>query len=208
MAWIWSLDTGKLLAGPFKFDDNYLGTLRLSADSRKLAVLGDRCLQVWDVQTQKLDVHKSAHNNVHLTLPVFWTTEDKFIIAPFNFTADDLGKTIYEFDASTLKTVGAPFKDHTGFIMSLALSSDCILLASSSFQTINLWAFKSRQLLASFDVESWAFTMELSPDSRQLAYTDWSDCNIYICNIPANILASIGLEEEQQPSVCIRRIDP
>jgi hypothetical protein len=92
--------------------------------------------------------------------------------------------------------------------MSLALSSDCVLLASSSFQTINLWTFKSRQFLASFDVEYWTFIMELSPDSGQLAYTDWSDCNIYICNIPANILASIGLEEEQQPSVCIRRIDP
>jgi len=61
-----------------------------------------------------LGVLTLSASNVHLTLPVFWTTEDKLIIAPFNFTADDLGKTIYEFDASTLKTVGAPFKDHTG----------------------------------------------------------------------------------------------
>jgi WD40 repeat protein len=200
MAWIWSLDTGNLLAGPFKFGDNYLGTLRFSADSQKLAVLGSRCLQVWDVQAQKLDVQTSAHNNaMHACLPVFWTTKDKSIIAVFRFPANDYD-AIYEFDASTLKTVGAPFKAHAGFIRSLAFSSDHVLLASSCFQTINLWAFKSRQLLASFDLKHAIFTLVLSPNSRQLAYTTANDCNIYICNIPANILASIGLAEEQQSS--------
>jgi WD40 repeat protein len=102
---------------------------------------------------------------------------------------------ICEFDASTLKTVGAPSK-HTSAISGLALSSDCVLLASSYYDnTIKLWAFESRQLLASFDVES-PHTLVLSPDSRQLAYTTWNDTKSYICDIPANILASIE-------SVCI-----
>jgi WD40 repeat protein len=86
-------------------------------------------------------------------------------------------------------------------INTLALSSDRVLLVSTSYDhTIKLWAFESRQLLASFDVKSLTFTIVLSPDSRQLAYTNWNDCNIYICNIPANILANIGLAEEPQPS--------
>jgi WD40 repeat protein len=96
---------------------------------------------------------------------------------------------IYEYDASTLKTVGAPF-NHTVLISGLALSSDCVLLASSSYRTIKLWAFESRQLLASFDVAS-PVTLILSPDSRQLAYTSLDDTKIRICNIPNNILASI-----------------
>jgi WD40 repeat protein len=100
-------------------------------------------------------------------------------------------------------------KGHTHTICGLALSSDRVLLVSSSFDnTIKLWAFGSRQLLASFDVESWTFAIALSPDSRQLAYTNWNDCNIYICNISANILDSIGLAKEPQPSVCIHRIVP
>ncbi|KAG1868303.1 hypothetical protein DFJ58DRAFT_99253 [Suillus subalutaceus] len=107
---------------------------------------------------------------------------------------------IYEFDASTLKTVGAPFKGHTSTISGLALSSDCVLLASSSYDTIKLWTFQSRQLLASFDVQNTPFTLVLSPDSRQLAYTTFHDSNIYICGIPADILASIELAEEPQPS--------
>ncbi|KAG1779582.1 hypothetical protein EV702DRAFT_1277067 [Suillus placidus] len=105
------------------------------------------------------------------------------------------GRSIIEFDASTLKTVGAPFK-HISPIRSLALSSDCVLLASFSYYTIKLWAFESRQLLASFDVKS-PITLVLSPDSRQLAYTSRDDTKISICNIPVNILASIG---QLQPS--------
>jgi len=127
------------------------------------------------------------------------------IIAALDFTVDTTS-LIHEFDASTLETVGAPSKGHTSLINTLALSSDRVLLVSTSYDhTIKLWAFESRQLLASFDVKSLTFTIVLSPDSRQLAYTNWNDCNIYICNIPANILASIGLAEEPQPSVCIPR---
>ncbi|KAG1779560.1 hypothetical protein EV702DRAFT_1277049 [Suillus placidus] len=200
---IWSLDTGELMAGPLEFRDVYAGALalRLSADSLKLAVMSNwgRCLQVWDVQAQKLDVQKSTPNIMGSFAPVFWTTKNKSIVVPFSFM-EDFPRTIYEFDASTLETAGAPFKGHTSIISGLALSSDCALLASSSYDnTIKLWAFQSRQLLASFDVKS-PTTLVLSPNSRQLAYTNWNDCNIYICNIPANILASIGSTNKSERS--------
>ncbi|KAG2073609.1 WD40 repeat-like protein [Suillus decipiens] len=205
---IWNLDTGQLMAGPFELGDGDIGdvTIRLSEDSRKLAVawsntdLENRLhLEVWDVQAQKLDVQKSTAYDVNyiFPLPVFWTTKDNSIVAAFTFTYDD--PAIYEFDASTLETVGAPFKGHTSYINSLALSPDCTLLASSSYDTIKLWSFGPRQLLASFDVKL-LMTLVLSPNSRQLAYTTWHETKIHICNIPANILASIGLAEEPQPS--------
>ncbi|KIK34814.1 hypothetical protein CY34DRAFT_47852, partial [Suillus luteus UH-Slu-Lm8-n1] len=77
--------------------------------------------------------------------------------------------TIYEFDASTLETVGTPFKGHTGRVTGLALSFDGALLASSSRDdTIKLWAVESRQLLASFHVQN-PWLLILSPDSRKLA---------------------------------------
>ncbi|KAG2073591.1 WD40 repeat-like protein [Suillus decipiens] len=202
---IWRLDTGELIAGPFKLWDDDCPSdimLRLSEDSRKLAVISSNKrktvdLQVWDVQTQKLDVQKSTPTDFRpiTPLPVSWTTKHNSIVTTFGF-----GWPISEFGASTLKTVGAPFKGHTNIIRDLALSPDCILLASSSSDdTIKLWAFESRQLLASFDVKS-PWNLVLSPDSRQLAYTTLIDTNIYICNIPANILTSIGLAEEPQPS--------
>ncbi|KAG1814009.1 WD40-repeat-containing domain protein [Suillus subaureus] len=186
---IWHLDTGELVAGPFECGDDGIrqSALRFSEDCRKLALLSaaGRFLQVWDIQTQNLDVQKSATFNggPHST----------------SLTNSNTTTTIYEFDASTLETIGAPFKGHTDIITGLALSSDCTLLASSSCDsTIKLWAFESRQLLASFDVES-PLTL-LSPDSRQLAYTTFFDSNIHICDIPADILASVGLSEESQPS--------
>src|ERR1700710_270298 len=113
---------------------------------------------------------------------------------------DSLPTSFYEFDASTLEPVGAPFEGHFEGISGAALSSDGALLASASFDnTIKFWAFESRRLLASFDVIN-PYTLILSPTiSTQLAYsTDVdsygarTDAKIVICNIPLDILSNIG----------------
>ncbi|KAG2341993.1 kinase-like protein [Suillus weaverae] len=194
---IWSLDTGELVAGPFQSAD-FIGAVGFSQNSKKLAIRScvGMCFEVWDVQAQQMVVRAgdrctSGWSWTHA--PVFWTTEDKSIVAAFSFTDDAPieAKTIYEFDSSTLKTIGAPFEGHTHVITCLALSPDCALLASTSNgDTIKLWAFESRQLLASFHV-SFAYHIILSPDSHQLAYTAEGDIKIYICDIPPDILASI-----------------
>ncbi|KAG2750462.1 WD40 repeat-like protein, partial [Suillus brevipes Sb2] len=185
---VWNLDTGKLVAGPFKRED-YMCAVRFSPDSKKLAVKSwtDRCLEVWDVQSQKLDVKVGEiHHLAGTVTPVFWTNNNENIVAAFKFTKDD--ETIYEFDASTLETVGTPFKHTEHAITGLALSFDNALLASASYDnTIKLWAFESRQLLASFNVPR-IYRLFLSPDSRQLAYTN-DDYNICICDTPPDILA-------------------
>jgi WD40 repeat protein len=213
---IWSLDTGKLVAGSFQIsygdDREFLGVLRFSEDSKKLAVMSylGKCLQVWDVQAQKLDITTKEFltpDNFSPTRspPIFWTTKDKSIIAAPSFTLDSGIReptTIYEFDASTLQTVGDSFEGHTSSIWGLALSSDCVLLASASLDsTINLWSFESRQLLASFDIRI-NRSLIFSPDSCQLAYTTWKEPNIYVCDIPINILTSLRIAKQ----VCIRPI--
>ncbi|KAG2752460.1 hypothetical protein P692DRAFT_201742775 [Suillus brevipes Sb2] len=77
----------------------------------------------------------------------------------------------------------------------LALSSDDTLLVTACYETIKLWAFESRHLLASFDILP-PHSLTLSPDLRQLAYASGSD--IYIYNTPAEILASIGPAQDAQ----------
>ncbi|KAG2069008.1 WD40 repeat-like protein [Suillus decipiens] len=179
---IWNLETGKLVAGPFK-SIGRVGAVRFSQDSKKLAVkLGmGTCLEVWDIQSQKLDMRIGKHEPRGVAFsPVFWTNKNKTIIAAFEFSStadlklDDLAKTIYEFDASTLETVGAPFEGHTKSIWDLVLSSDDALLASCTAydNTIKLWAYESRQLFASFNVQN-------------------PDCLICICDTPPDILAQI-----------------
>ncbi|KAG2343706.1 kinase-like protein [Suillus weaverae] len=124
----------------------------------------------------------------HWGAPVFWTTKDKTIVTAFTWNSP---KTIYELDASKLETVRTPFEGHTNTIVSIALSLDCALLASASDDnTIKLWAFESRQLLASFSV-MFACHLILSPDSHQLVYTNLFTSNIYLCNTPPEILTSI-----------------
>ncbi|KAJ8579916.1 WD40 repeat-like protein, partial [Rhizopogon salebrosus TDB-379] len=144
---IWSLDTGELVAGPFEHVDR-IGAVRFSQDLKKLAVRSwtGKCLEVWDIRAQKLHgrVGSSSGDFIGLT-PVFWTTKDRTIVTAFAFNTE-YAKTIYEFDSSTLETVGTPFEGHTGPITGLALSFDSALLASASIDhTIKLWAFESRQ---------------------------------------------------------------
>jgi WD40 repeat protein len=54
---IWNLDTGKLVAGPFK-SIGMVGAVRFSTNSKKLALKSDvgKCVEVWDIESQKLDV--------------------------------------------------------------------------------------------------------------------------------------------------------
>jgi WD40 repeat protein len=150
----WSLDTGELVAGPFDTVD-CAGAVRFSHDSRKLAVhsVFGSCLEVWDIQAQKLDNKMGKRDGLHLLprVPVLWTTKDRTIIVAVCFTEgdNDHTKTICEFDSSTLETVGTSFDGHTYHVTGLALSNDSTLLASASFDGIKLWAFESRQLLAS-----------------------------------------------------------
>jgi WD40 repeat protein len=204
---IWSLDTGKLVAGPFK-NVGRIDAVRFSQNLKKLAVrlYTGKSLQVWDIQAQKLDrrIGESGHGILFSPTPVFWTTKDRTIVTAFPFNTED-AKTIYEFDSSTLETVGTPFEGHIHTVTGLALSFDCALLASVSFDyTIKLWAFESRQLVASFKQSSTRLLV-FSPDSRQLACTTFYDPGppkIHIRNIPPDILTSIWPTHET-PSVCI-----
>jgi WD40 repeat protein len=84
---IWNLDTGKLVAGPLECVD-MVGAVRFSYNSKKLAVnsWAGRCLQVWDVHGQKLDVRRGKRSAAGPTryAPVFWTTRNATIIAAFS----------------------------------------------------------------------------------------------------------------------------
>lgn len=200
---IWSLDTGKLVAGPFAIVD-WPGAVLFSPDSEKLAVKSEvgTCLEVWDIHTETLDVRagKSGGNSSMTFAPVFWTNKKKTIIAACNFTDDDEAITIHEFDALTLEIVGVPFEGHTKCVTDLALSSGGALLASASQDhSIKLWAFESRQLLASFRVQNVEFLVP-SPDSRHLAYTT-AGRDIYICKIPPAVLTALEAQTKSNKTL-------
>lgn len=191
---IWNLETGKFMPASFECIE-CVDAVRFSHDSKKLAVKS-KFLEVWDVELQKLDIRTGKAVDLDdlqgWPLPLFWT-KDKTIVTATGFGKND--KNIHEYDSSTLETVGALFKDFNrkglnlgSPITSLALSLDCTLLASASSNinnfednSIKLWAFTSRQLLASFNVQS-VNCLIVSPDLRQLVYTTRGD-KIYLCDI-------------------------
>ncbi|KAG2156316.1 hypothetical protein DEU56DRAFT_937381 [Suillus clintonianus] len=162
-------------SSPHAYNTRSAGAIRFSQDSRKLAIKS---------RIPKGKYYRDIIKYSHV-----------LVVAAFSFTVDHRTssdrefKTIYEFDALTLKTVGAPFKGHTNLVIGLALSFDCALLASAATDdTVKLWAFESRQLLASFDVLR-PRCIILSPDSRQLIYTTGAE--IHVCDTPPDILGTI-----------------
>jgi len=213
---VWSLETGKLVASPFK-SHCCAGVIQFSRDSRKLGVKWTS-IEVWDIREQKLDVRKEDAFSLEAFashVPMFWTTGDRTIVATFKSSDRQDFNTIYEFDASTLQTVRTPFKGHTDAINCLALSSDCTLLVSGSWDhTVKLWAFESRQLLASFNLIT--ENLILAPDARQIAYTQYytkdspsrGPPKICICDIPPDILVQINTPPSQEPIVCIGLLLP
>jgi len=205
---IWSLDTGKLVAGPFKCAQSILA-VRFSRNSKKFVVTSwepntGKIVEVWDIEAQKMNVRAAQdlfdfHYSLH---GVFWTMEDRTIVVTFSHDNDPY--TISELNASTLRTVGAPFKGHTEIITCFELSFDCAFLVSAfADRTIKFWAFDSRQLIASFNFHSLLYRCILSPDARKVALMVYGDAphKIYICGIPPDILADVSRQEATR--VCI-----
>ena len=136
-------------------------------------------------------------------------TKQGTVLAAFTF-ADSSPTTICGFDASTLDldTVGAPFEGYSKTVLGLAFSFDDALLPSASdVQTIQLWAFESRQLLASFHVLN-PDILVFSPNTYQVACTTRyrDDHKIYICNTPRDTLVTNGLASDVLATVRIRGI--
>jgi WD40 repeat protein len=72
---IWNLETGKLVAGPFK-SIGFMGAIQFSPNSEKLAVksIVGKYLEVWDIRSQKLDVKIGQVSGGRITYaPLIWT---------------------------------------------------------------------------------------------------------------------------------------
>jgi len=191
---IWDLEIGNLVAST---STPPVAAVRFSQDSKKLAVMSTNYLDVWDFEAchGKLDNKVRKNHHTRIAVPVFWTTKDRTIVAAFSLDSQNLWPdTVYEIDSSTLEIVGPPFEGHRKLIRRLDLSLDCALLVSSSNDnTIKLWAFESRQILANFDVWD-VHNIVLSPNARQLAYTTLGPGRrkIYICDISPDIAENPG----------------
>ncbi|KAG2744642.1 WD40 repeat-like protein, partial [Suillus brevipes Sb2] len=144
----WDLKTGKEIEGAWDVDSHSgrINGIDISVDNTLLASgSDDETAQIWNLETGELVAGPFEcfdDEGVGVGVVRFSTDSKKLALKSW-------AGTILEFDASTLKTVGTSFKGHTNVVTGLALSFDGALVASSSEDdTIKLWAFESRQLLA------------------------------------------------------------
>ncbi|KAG2343648.1 WD40 repeat-like protein, partial [Suillus weaverae] len=166
---VWKRETGKIVLGPLKVGSWAL-SVSYSTDGKKLAAGTARHIIVWNTKTgeellkikqrafrvtftpdqlQMVSTLRSQVTRVSkISAAVSPELRDHFKDRAMSlldagtlddFTDDD-ATTIYEFDASTLKTIGTPFKGHTDLVTAFALLFDGAFLVSASDDfTVKLW---------------------------------------------------------------------
>lgn len=124
----WDVHTGEQLGDALKVGDSVTYVL-FSRDGARVAVLGDRTLQLWDIETREPvgpplleSIDKVAFSSDRSRLAV----------------ADDA--TIRLFDGASGEPIGAPMTLHTAAVNDLAFSPDGKRLVSASGdKTLRLW---------------------------------------------------------------------
>ncbi|KAJ8596239.1 WD40 repeat-like protein, partial [Rhizopogon salebrosus TDB-379] len=125
------VDTG--IVKTFDGHSREVTCIDISLDSKQLASGSrDGTARIWSLDTGELVAGPFEH--------VDWISVVRFSQNSKKL-ASRLSETIYEFDSSTLETVGTPFEGHTHHVTALALSFDYALLTSASSYdgTIKLW---------------------------------------------------------------------
>ncbi|KAG2356951.1 quinon protein alcohol dehydrogenase-like superfamily, partial [Suillus spraguei] len=131
----------------------------------------DGTARVWNLDTGKL--MGRPFKSEDWPGAVLFSSDSKKLAV--NFKDDDIANTVYEFDATTLQTSGAPFEGHTKIVTGLALSFDGAILASASDDnTIKFWAFTSQMILTPVEMSDEYYqsdnitSIAYFPDGKQM----------------------------------------
>ncbi|KAG2352023.1 WD40 repeat-like protein, partial [Suillus spraguei] len=163
----WDLKAGKEIEGAKEVFEKRVCAVAVSRDGRWIVTAdgdwnGGR-LKACEVETGIVKIFE-GHSQYINTVDI---STDSTLLAS---GSQDETSRIWNLKTGKL-TIGAPFQGHTGIIWGLALSFDGALLASSSYHdnAINLWAFESRQLLASFHGHEWNIrSISYFPDGQRI----------------------------------------
>ena len=148
----------------------YVTCIRFSPSGEHLAIATFRNIQIWKPGTRKwiasfdLD-HATIDNFPAWNNSLVWTPDGTRLLSGGD--VDD--PTIREWDASTWKQVGHPWKGHTDWINAIAINPAGTLVASASDDNcVRLWRLSDRRTITTFRHSDEVFCVTFSTDGKHI----------------------------------------
>jgi WD40 repeat protein len=164
---LWNTKTWQVQGDPINCGAQ-IRCVRYSPSGEYLAIATHKNIQVWHSGTRKCVSKFQGHCNAFngaLNISLAWTLDGTRLFS----TGSDQDPTIREWDTSTWKQVGEPWKGHSANIRMIAFNPAGTLLASASDDhQVRLWRFSDRRTIAIFKHTYGAYCVTFSTDGKHV----------------------------------------
>ncbi|OAX32682.1 WD40 repeat-like protein [Rhizopogon vinicolor AM-OR11-026] len=193
-AQIWSLDTGKLVAGPFKSADRVINSLALSSDGTLIASASeDSTIKLWTFESRQLlasfdgintnivvfspDTQQLAYTaqikakDIKLTPVITLEGHKDNHVRSISYPPDGKQMISVSGDNAVETGIVKTFHGHSRFVSCIDISADGMLFASGSKYQTQIWSLDTGKPAA--DPTDWVGAILFAPDSKKLAVNSW-----------------------------------
>ncbi|OAX35520.1 hypothetical protein K503DRAFT_802760 [Rhizopogon vinicolor AM-OR11-026] len=162
MVKLWSTNTWQVQGNPMNCGAD-VNCVRFSPSGELLAVATSKDIHIWDPRTRDSVAIIKAASDKNISLA--WTPDGTRLLSAGSYS----DRTIREWNASTWKQVGEPWRGHTDQINALAVNASGTLLASASSDNhVRLWRLSDRRNVAVFEHSQPARCVTFSADGKYI----------------------------------------
>lgn len=160
---LWCTKTWKMQGNPM-ICGAAVNCVRYSPSGERVAIATHCDIQIWNPRTRKRIAKFKAANDWGWNSSLAWTPDGTRLLS--GGSASD--STIREWDSSTWKQVGDPWRGHTDYISAIAVNPTGTLVASASSDNhVRLWRLWGQCIAIFMDSRSVSF-VTFSADGRHV----------------------------------------
>lgn len=183
---LWCTKTWELLGNPITYPKTNVCCVRFSPSGALLAIATHHNIQIYNPDTRERVANFKGHTAINGSYnnSLAWMPDGTRLFS----AGGDTDPTIREWDPSTWKQVGDPWKGHFKSIQAISLNSTGTLLASASDDNgVRLWRVSDRRTIVVFKHPSAVQCVAFSANDRRILSGD-QDKAIFEWPVPEDAL--------------------